>query len=171
MAKVSPDDSQVVKVVREATLSPQLSYYPTEEQRLVKARFWKAFKANPLTDVVQISPAQVEEMTGHSVQKWLGDKAFWPWFSRSKDTTGEYLEVAAEKAGELAMHFLNPAIEFNDNARVALMKLVLEYSGRAPASRKEVKWHDKEVAELNEDQLDALIDKLSRKKLSSPPNP
>jgi hypothetical protein len=131
----------------------------TDEMRQLKSRFWLALRSNPIAEDTAVSPALVEQLTGRSVQKWLSDERFWPWFS-TRDSTKQYLEVAAEKAAELALFYLNPAVPFNDNARASLMKLVLEYSGRTPPSTKVVKWQDKEIGELSEDQLNAFIDKL-----------
>lgn len=160
--------SEVLAQLREATLVPDLAYHPTEEQRRLKAKFWLAFRNNPITEETMVTPGLVEDMTGKSVQKWLSDPAFWAWFGATKDTTKENLEAAAEKASELAMFYLDPSVPFNDNARVQLIKYVLEFSGRSPPSRKEIKWHDKEIQDLSEEQLDALIAKLTKRALPSP---
>ena len=134
----------------------------TREQLKLKAKFWLAFKSNPLQGEEDVSPALVEELTGTSVQQWLSDPQFWPWFS-TRDEVKENLEVAAMKAAELAVYYLDPSVPFNDNARTQLIKYVLEFSGRSPPSRKEIKWHDREVADLTPDQLDALIENLLKK--------
>ena len=146
---------------------------PSEEQRHLKSRFWLALRSNPIADDSEVSPALVEQMTGKSVQKWLGDDRFWPWFS-TKDSTKVHLEHAAEKASELAMYYLNPAVPMNDNARVSLIKTVLEFSGRTPPTTKVVKWQDADVASMSEDQLRAFVDKMVesqvRRKLPKPPS-
>lgn len=164
MPKDRDDAQALVAAVREATLQPHLQYHPTPEQRELKARFWLEFRQNPIVDDTDVTPALVEDVLGRSVQGWLTDPKFWTWFS-SKDTVRKNLEIAAEQASEWAMLALDPAFPLNDNARVQLVKYVLEFSGRSPPSRKEIKWADRDVAALNEDELNALIEKLSRKAL------
>lgn len=157
----APPAGDVLAAIGQGALLSLTPDFPaaTEEQRQLKSRFWLAMRANPIAEDTQVSPALVEQLTGKSVQKWLSDERFWPWFS-TKDSTKQYLEVAAEKAAELALFYLNPAVPFNDNARTSLIKIVLEYSGRTPPSTKVVKWQDKEIGDLSEDQLNAFIDKL-----------
>jgi len=145
-----------------ATIEPWSEYPATDEQRAIKAKFWIAFKQNPIIDEKDVNAALVQEFTGHSIAGWMSDPAFWRWFS-SKDSTKHIIEVAAEKAAELASFYLNPAVPFNDNARVQLIKYMLEFSGRSPPSRKEIKWQDKEIADLTSEQLDALIQKQLEK--------
>ena len=156
-------DQTVAAALRTVELYPASAYIATQEQQRLKASFWLAFKSNPIADVDSISPALVEQLTGKSVQSWLSNPAFWEWF-KVKNEVVENLEVAAMRAAELAIHYLDPSVPMNDNARVALMKLVLEFSGRTPPARKEIKWLDKEVADLSPEQLDALIAKLSSQK-------
>ncbi len=154
--------AQVIATLRKAVCTP--SYQPSEEQRSLKAQFWIAFKANPLCDVDDITPALVNQLTGVDVQKWLSDDRYWPWMA-TRDSVKLSLEIAAEKAAEMAIAYLDPSVPMNDNARVQLIKYVLEFSGRSPATRREEKWMDKEVGQLNEEQLDALIAKLTAKRL------
>lgn len=159
--KTAPGPADVLAAVREGIPLAMPTEYPraTAEQRHVKARFWLSFKDNPLTDIKDVTPALVEELTGKSVQKWCSqDVAFWPWFS-SKQSTAIGLEIAAERATELCNFYLDPAVPFNDNARVSLIKLVLEYSGRTPPTRREIKWQDKSVGEMTPDELDAYLKK------------
>lgn len=126
--------------------------------RQMKARFWQLFYANPLMDVKDITPTVVEQTLGKSVRGHLSNPHFWSWFT-TKDSAKQNLEVAAERASELAIYYLNPAVPLQDSARVNLIKIVLEYSGRTPPSRKEVVWQDKEVGSLTSEELDAFINK------------
>jgi hypothetical protein len=160
MTKERSEAKAVLAAVRDGLPAIPLEPTWTEEQRQLKARFWLLFKQNPMTDRDDVTPALVEQVTGKSVHRWLADPKFWAWFT-TKDSVKQGLEVAAEKAAELAILYLDPTIPFNDNARVQLIKYVLEFSGRSPPSRKEIKWHDKEIADLTPEQLDALIVKLS----------
>ncbi len=165
MPKPRDTDTSVVAAVRHALPVPALSYQPTDEQRAIKAKFWLEFKRNPLTDTDNVSPALVEQLGGVSVQKWLSDPSFWDWFC-VKDQVKVNLEIAAERASELAMFYLDPSVPLNDNARVQLIKYVLEFSGRAPPSRRDIKVLDREIGEMSEDQLQTYIDKqLARKRL------
>lgn len=147
---------------------PGFAYAPTDDVRALKARFWHAFKANPTVDESQVTPALVEAVLGRSVRGYVSHPGFWPWFSNQR-VTEALIEMAAERAAETALQMLNPAFPLNDNARVQLIKYVLEFSGRSPPSRKVEKWMDKEVANLDEKELDTLIAKHLAKKL--PPTP
>ncbi len=160
----APPAGDVLAAIGKGLPDHRLSLTPgydeaTDEQRQLKSRFWLALRSNPIAEDTEVSPALVQQLTGRSVQKWLSNENFWPWFA-TRDTTRQYLEVSAEKAAELAMFYLNPAVPFNDNARVSLIKIVLEYSGRTPPSTKVVKWQDADVANMSEDQLNAFIDKM-----------
>ena len=152
-------DIAIVTSVREGMLT--LPGYPAnDEQREVKSRFWTAFKANPLVDERDVTPALGEELTGQSVAGWVSDKRFWPWFV-TRQQTEIWLEAAAERAAALALFYLDPAVPMNDNARVSLIKAVLEFSGRNPPTRREIKWADREIATASAEELDAMAEKLS----------
>lgn len=156
------DDELLIGAVKDAMVLPQVLFVPTPEQRELKAKFWLEFLANPIIDNTDISPLVVEEYLGRPISAWMKQPNFWQWF-KSRDMTKRYLEIAAEKACELAIMYLDPAIPMQDSARVNLMKIVLEFAGRTPPVRKEIKWQDQDVASLDDQQLDALIAKLSRK--------
>jgi hypothetical protein len=166
----SPSGRSVVDAVRDALPVPSLAYYPTDAQRELKASFWLAHKKNPLVDDDQITPALVESLTGVSVQCWLSDDKFWSWFS-IRDSVKLNLEVAAERASELAMHYMDPSIPFNDNARVQLIKYVLEFAGRAPPLHKVIKWGDKAVADMSENELADYIRKHTPSLPAKPSEP
>jgi hypothetical protein len=141
-------------------------FLPTSEQLNAKAKFWIAFRQNPVVDERDVTPAMVEDLLGRPIQSWLAEPKFWEWWSE-RDTAGRQIQVAAEKAAELAVYYLDPSVPLNDNARIQLIKYVLEFSGRTPPSRREIRWADKEVAELSERELDELINKLSQKRLTT----
>ncbi len=158
------EEQHALALVKQATLLPEVMFIPSAEQRELKAKFWIEFRANPIADDADVTPALVEEILGHSIAGWLRQKHFWQWWS-ARDITKRYLEVGAEKAVEMALMYLDPAVPMQDSARVNLIKLVLEYAGKTPPVRKEIKWADRDIADLSDEQLDALIEKLSRKKL------
>lgn len=165
MPKDRDEALKLVDSVRDVTLLPQVAYRPNDDQRELKAKFWLDFKQNPLVDTADVSPALVEELTGKPIDHWLKLPGFWDWFkSSTTDTTKRYLEVAAEKAAEMAIMMLDPATPLNDNARVQLIKYVLEFSGRSPPQRRDVKWLDREIQDLDAKQLDDLIAKHMRGK-------
>ncbi len=144
---------------------PGFNYAPTDDIRALKSRFWLLFKANQICDEDQITPAVVEEVTGRSLKGHMGHPAFWGWFSNQR-VTEIMIEMAAERASETALRMLDPSFPLNDNARVQLIKYVLEFSGRSPPTRRDVKWLDKEVGALDEKDLDAMIEKhLARRAL------
>lgn len=145
--------------IRGATLLPEVLFNPTEEQRELKAKFWFEYNANPLIDDDQITPTVVSDVLGRDISSWTKQPHFWDWF-KSRDIVKRRLEVAAEKASELAIALLDPSVPMQDSARVNLIKIVLEFAGRTPPVRKETKWHDKEIGELDDQQLDALIEKM-----------
>lgn len=164
MSKPTHEPKAVLAAVRDGL--PAIPVHPSwsEEQRQFKARFWLKFKQTPLIDAEDVTPALVEQLMGKPIPlHWRDDRSWWPWFG-TKDSVKQGLEVAAEKAAELAILYLDPTVPFNDNARVQLIKYVLEFSGRTPPSRKEIKWHDKEIADMTPDQLEAYIEKQSRQK-------
>lgn len=166
MTKTPPETGLVRRIADALPGRPGMAYDPSDDQRKVKAKFWLRFRENPVIDRKDVTPALVEQLTGVSVQAWTKDTGFWDWFNVS-DQVKENLEIAAERASELALKFLDPLVPMNDNARVQLIKYVLEFAGRAPPQRKEVKWHDKEIAEMTQEQLDALIARLTSR--ATPP--
>ena len=133
-------------------------YQADNKLRQLKARFWQLFNSNPLVDVKDITPALAEDLLGKSLKGHLSDPRFWPWFS-TKDSAKQNLEVCAERATELALYYLDPAIPLQDSARINLIKIVLEFSGRTPPARKEIKWQDREIGDLSQEDLDAFIQK------------
>ncbi len=142
---------------------------PSDDERTLKARFWLKFRENPIIDSDDVTAALVAQLTGdESIHEYVKVKGFWAWFN-VKDQVKENLEIAAERASELALAMLDPMYKCNDNARVQLVKYVLEFAGRAPATRKEVKWADKDINEMSSEQLDALISKMTARLNPAPP--
>jgi hypothetical protein len=147
---------------------PGFQYAPTDDMRALKSRFWHRFKQNPLIDEEDVTPALVEQLTGRSVQGFTNHPGFWPWFSNTK-VTEILIEMAAERAAQTALGMLDPSFPLNDNARVQLIKYVLEFSGRSTQQRSIEKWMDKDVANADEKMLDEMIERhLARKQRQTP---
>lgn len=165
-------NDELSAVAHEAILEgvPGFAYVPTDKDRALKAQFWSKFKQNPIVDEADVTPELVKRYTGRDISGLMKHPDFWVWFSNSR-TTEQLLEMAAERGAAMAVRMLDPSVVMNDNARVQLIKIVMDYSGRTPPSHKVIKWADRDVAALDEDQLDELIAKLSKKRKTQLPEP
>lgn len=136
----------------------------TAHQREMKARFWSRVEINPLLEPSRMSNAAVAQVTGSPmINTWFKDLAFRDWFF-SKDTARHKIEAGVEVAVNRLIEILEsrdvgPRGAVTAAAQVNAAKLLLEFAGYAPASRKEVIFHDKDVLDMDEAELKAFVAK------------
>lgn len=136
---------------------------PTATQREVKARFWARVAENPLIDPATLSVERIVEISGcRALARWFIDPSVEAWF-RNKDSARHRIEAGVEVAVRRLVEILEdtdigPKGRVTAAAQVNAAKLLLEYAGYAPPSRREVVFHDKEIHNMDEKKLRAYID-------------
>lgn len=96
-----------------------------------------------------------------SLVTWMTDPGFAAWFY-NKDSARHQIEAGVEIAVQRLVDILRstdvgPKGSVTAAAQVNAAKLLLEYAGYAPPSRREVTFQDKTVASMDESQLRAYI--------------
>lgn len=138
-------------------------FQPSQLQREIKARFWARAKDNPLVDPASLSHQQAALIAQHtSLPQWLSSPEFAAWFF-NKDSARHRLEAGVEVAIERLVEIVRsrdvgPKGEVTAASQVNAAKLLLEFAGYAPPSRKEVIFKDKDILEMDEQKLRAFID-------------
>lgn len=138
-------------------------FEPTPSQREVKARFWARASENPLIDPASLPVARVAEIAqSAAVRTWMADPTFAAWFL-NKDSARHQIEAGVEIAVQRLVEILRstdvgPKGSVTAAAQVNAAKLLLEYAGYAPPSRREVVFHDKQIQGMDEPALRAYID-------------
>lgn len=139
----------------------EVIFTPTDTQLLVKSKFWRRMKENPMHDANRVSAATVEQITGSSqVRHWWSDKSFKEWFL-DKDYVQHGLQGLAEMGIQVMMDILmdpkQPAA-----AKANILKMVYEFADYRPAIKKQIKWADAEIANMEPDEVDKRIKEMLR---------
>lgn len=134
---------------------------PSESQLLAKSRFWRKMAENPLFDADKVTAAKVEQLTGSSqIKKWWGDPMFRDWFL-DKDFVYHGLQMLAEKGIKALYEILDDPKTSAKEKGLAAIK-ALELAGYKPAARREVKWADKGIGDMDANQLREFIAKNTK---------
>lgn len=134
-------------------------FQPTQPQLKFKSKLYQQY---PQIDVDKLSPGQLVSLTkNRSLMGWLADPDFREWLA-NKDYTRQLLIAGAEVAVKRLWQILEcdnvgPRGEVTAAAQVNAAKLMLEYAGYNPPTRKEVIYKDKDIAQMDEQQLRDFI--------------
>lgn len=121
-----------------------IHFTPSRAQSAAKARFWAAVEGNPLVDIASLSNAEVSRMAGTTtVVRWASEvPGFMDWMLR-KDEVPVLIKSGAELAVKKLLDLVT-APSTGDRGDVphavqmAAAKLLLDYSGHAPAQQKNI---------------------------------
>ena len=143
-------------------------YKPTRSQARAKAQLHNKADKNPLIGPVEtLSTQKLEQLSGvKDLSKWLEQDGFKEWFL-NPDYNKELLESAVETAIKEAMTILEMPSDGEKGSpkpsdKLAAMKIILEYAGYAPKKQAQVEYQDKEIANMDEERLDKMINKAFR---------
>lgn len=122
-------------------------------QRELKEAFWYEWNEGPqkrppmLQDVVRV-------LNNTIVKTWWTQPGFKEWFLNSKtfDQRAAYL---AERALDIVSEAMDSADNVSDKLKAA--KMAIEVSGRMSKTAKAPKFLDKEVQEMNKEELELFI--------------
>lgn len=143
-------------------LESVVQFTPTPTQREVKARFWARAAENPLIDPASLPAARIGSIAGtSSVARWFAEPGCEAWF-RNRDAARHQIEAGVEVAVSRLIEILQerqvgPKEAVTSATQVSAAKLLLEYAGYAPPSRREVTFQDKTIQGMDEAQLRAYI--------------
>ncbi len=156
-----PVNSEPVTVVKSERKLNQLTedilYRPSDADCKVKARFWSRFEPGPLLTYNNITPELVIKLTGVTsiTQNWY-KPGFKAWFL-NKDEAREKLEYLFMKSLDAAEQIITNE-ELQPSARVNMIKIIAELAAKFP-TKKEEKYADKDINDMNESELKAYLDR------------
>jgi len=140
--------------------SADLVFIPSPPQRQTKAKFMVSLEENPSVDPSEVSLAAAIQITGDSrLEKWWKRPGFADWF-RGKEEFKERLEYLCQLGLDTAEDILLSDDPKSVNAKVSLIKVLLESGGKMPAKGKEVKFLDEAVQKMNKQQLEQQLKRL-----------
>ncbi len=134
-------------------------------QRAAKAKFWATVADSPLvTEPADLTSTEIARLCGTVQYKmWaVNTDGFKDWFL-NKNTTQQALAAGAEPAVKRLTIIVEAPTsrEIPAAAQVNAAKVLLEYAGFAPAKVKEITYKDKQIAKMDENQLEAFIEKTN----------
>jgi len=138
------------------------NWRPSAPQRKIKAKLHKLLANNPMIKIENLTPERIANLTGsRTVRAWMQDPNFRDWLA-NRDSNRELLESGAEAAISRLIEIIEapevgPSKEVRASDQISAAKTILEYSGYQPAKHKIVEYKDKDVAEMNEDELREYI--------------
>lgn len=138
-------------------------FNPTRAQSKAKATFHKRYESNPiLGEMSALSRSQIQRLSGVvKMDAWFKQDGFEEWFFDNN-----YNKELLESAVELGIHEVINILEAPSDGergspkpsdKIAALKLVLEYAGYNAAKETKVEYQDKEIANMDEENLDKMI--------------
>lgn len=137
------------------------NWRPSTPQRKFKAR---AYRQYAKINFAELTAVQIQTLTGcRSIQAWFENPSFVDWFL-NKDHTRQLIEAGSEIALKRLIEILEctgeqvgPRGEVTAAAQVQAAKTLLELSEYAPTKRREIIFKDKDINDMNEDELRDFI--------------
>ena len=140
----------------------QAMFVPTDTMRRAKSAFWIKFAQSPMADEANITQSMAVRLSGSSsVAEWWKMVGFRDWFTNKMEWATE-IESLAHLALRVARDILNDP-EAPATAKVNLIGKIGELANKIPAKTKEIKYVDKTIGDMNEDQLAEYIAKNTSK--------
>lgn len=143
-------------------------FNPTRAQARAKAQLHRKAEKNPLLGPPEsLSVQKLEQLSGvKDMGRWMQQDGFREWFL-NPEYNRELLESAVELAIKEAMAILEAPADGEKGSpkhsdKLSAMKTILEYSGYAPKKESKVEYRDAEIAEMDEERLDKMINKAMR---------
>lgn len=142
-----------------------LTFQPNKAQQQAKARFWVNYRNNPLTDLDDLTNAELVTLSGtESIRKWKNVSGFESWFFNRQEFTErvEYLAHLSLDALEQVIVNQDPKAQ---SARVNAIKVVADLANKMPKkeSNGAGSFMDKAIASMDAVQLQAFLEKQGAK--------
>lgn len=141
-----------------AAAAEDLGFQPEPDHRRVKAAFWAKFYEDPKMDRDRVTLAAVQQyLPDYRLRKWWSMPGFKEWFTNKDEwrQKQEYLVMLAQDEAERILLDRNA----NANAKVGLIKFLVESIGRASPKMKEVKMLDDAIHKMTPEQLEEFVKK------------
>lgn len=140
-----------------------ITFAAGEEQRLVKARFWELVNESPALDAASMSSEAMCQLCGGAkLRGWLQRPEFRSWFF-NQNLAKQKLQAAAEGAIDTLVTVMADDDPRTASSRVKAAETVLKYAGYEPPKQTRLELADKEVQNMDEDELREYIDKSLKK--------
>lgn len=140
-------------------------FRPTPAQKEAKARFWSVMQESlQMKEPTAYKPVEIASMLGLPlVSRWFTEKGFSDFFF-NKFEGEQRLAVLWDKALDAMAEILDTSDPKAQGARVSVIRLLAEMR----QAKNQPKMLDRNIQEMNLDQLNAFIEKQTLKVL--PPN-
>ena len=136
-------------------------FKPSRSQAKAKATLHNRAEKNPLIGSLEsLSIRKLEKLSGiKDLSPWVDSPGFMEWFL-NPESNKELLESGVELAISRALDILDtPLGDVKASDHLAAMKLILDYAGYTPKKQAVVEYKDKDIANMDEDNLDQIIKK------------
>lgn len=136
-------------------------FKPSRSQAKAKATLHNRAEKNPLIGSLDaLSVRKLEKLSGvKDLSVWVDSPGFMEWFL-NPESNKELLESGVELAISRALDILDtPLGDVKASDHLAAMKLILDYAGYTPKKQAVVEYKDKDIANMDEDNLDQIIKK------------
>lgn len=132
-----------------------LVFFPEKDHQRLKAQFWARFESSPFADAASISLSTVQEkVSDPRLRNYWALPGFKEWFL-NKDEARERLEYLFSKALDAAEVVLEDLDPKSFSAKVNLIKLLAELTGRLQTrgGGKDEKFSDSAINDMSEAEL------------------
>ena len=136
----------------------QIVFIPESEHLRIKSAFYTVFDENPVCDSEDITAAQIAQITkSPKIFEYWHLPGFKQWFQNSNELKQQinYLLYDCVKTA----HEIIKDPEQNPNARIKAIELMFKIADKMPKQYGKVEYRDKQIGQMNEEQLKEFIKK------------
>lgn len=155
-------------VPNQKDIEASIQFDPGPKQREAKAQFWEAVRNSPVLQAEDMSESQIISITGKAswMREWLRHSEFRAWFFNQHHTKLKIM-AAAEVAVDTLVEILGDDSPKSLGHRVRAAQTILHLAGMEPPKVKKVEFADKEVNDMNEEQLEQFLSNAKKRIIDS----
>lgn len=151
--RISSNPEQIGQVLTEGT------FLPSEPQRRLKAQLLARLADNPIMDLGSLSLSDVQSLTNNAqVAKWWPQAGFQDWLLDKTESRArlEYLFALSLEAAEQILLNTDPKAQ---SARVSMIKILAELSGKMPRQTVQANPLPELISKMDKVELQAFLEK------------
>jgi hypothetical protein len=138
-----------------------LDFEPSAAMKKAYARFWVEMRENPIASADDVTCAMAVQLTGENrINQWWRLPGFKEWFCNKNEWRHRAENLMSKWLDACEFVLSDPDVYTKQlNAVMQMGKVLVDVTGRAAPSRKEVKLLDTDLNKMSKEQLQDFVKK------------